>query len=340
MRFGETLAHLMNQQWRYIDYDALKMSIEDGACPREFLTLLMREIAAVDHCFERLMMEYQTGAGNPTSTHGTTAAALRTYAVLNYLACLKICKKQDKNVRRPKFAHNSIKAGLRKLRARVDANDEMVPFHTSTTAIIERELDRAFFCRALRGSALFEHAEDLQPESAPTEQPRSQCAICLEDMPTEPVVLPCSHSFCWACLTQCTAYGINKCPLCRVEQSLAPVEIEIETLLGNLAQGYFPSTRLPSHTRPTARSAGSAGSHLAAPLASASDLSSDSPPELTILTWNVCAVAFPFRAPLWQLLAGMILNSSWHDVSYDTSLLRSGQAVAPWPHQLISLLTP
>jgi hypothetical protein len=38
------------------------------------------------------------------------------------------------------------------------------------------------------------------------------CAICLEDK-TNSYFLPCSHSFCYNCITK----NITKCPLCRYE---------------------------------------------------------------------------------------------------------------------------
>ena len=44
-----------------------------------------------------------------------------------------------------------------------------------------------------------------------------ECAFCLED-PTQPVTLPCSHTFCKECTKAYKRYGINDvCPLCRAD---------------------------------------------------------------------------------------------------------------------------
>lgn len=40
------------------------------------------------------------------------------------------------------------------------------------------------------------------------------CPICCEIF-TDPVLLPCSHSFCRGCLKRCWDMGLRECPVCR-----------------------------------------------------------------------------------------------------------------------------
>lgn len=56
----------------------------------------------------------------------------------------------------------------------------------------------------------------------------------------DPVRLNCSHSFCWACLAQASAKDVSTCPVCRTEQKLNPISIEITAILGAPADKYNP----------------------------------------------------------------------------------------------------
>ncbi|XP_063758971.1 zinc-binding protein A33 [Eleginops maclovinus] len=46
------------------------------------------------------------------------------------------------------------------------------------------------------------------------------CPICF-DIFTDPVLLPCSHSFCRSCLKRCWETGLRECPVCRKRASKA-----------------------------------------------------------------------------------------------------------------------
>ncbi|XP_068192604.1 zinc-binding protein A33 [Antennarius striatus] len=48
------------------------------------------------------------------------------------------------------------------------------------------------------------------------------CPICC-DIFTDPVLLPCSHSFCRSCLKRCWDTGLRECPLCRKKASKASI---------------------------------------------------------------------------------------------------------------------
>ena len=57
--------------------------------------------------------------------------------------------------------------------------------------------------------------------------------------------------------------------------------------------------------------------------------------ELKVLSWNVCAIAPPFRAPAFSLIAGLVLlGESWHDDKHDVPLDALGvpgkQRVTRW----------
>uniref|UniRef100_A0A3Q0RC87 RING-type domain-containing protein n=1 Tax=Amphilophus citrinellus TaxID=61819 RepID=A0A3Q0RC87_AMPCI len=43
---------------------------------------------------------------------------------------------------------------------------------------------------------------------------KSRGNVCC-DIFTDPVLLPCSHSFCRGCLKHCWDTGIRECPVCR-----------------------------------------------------------------------------------------------------------------------------
>lgn len=74
-----------------------------------------------------------------------------------------------------------------------------------------------------------------------------------------------------------------------------------------------PILRLPTAAEEAA-SARRAQRHTAA-------LGNVSPQGLRILTWNVAAIAFPFRAPSLQVLAGVLLWQDWTDVFADLPIL-------------------
>jgi tRNA A-37 threonylcarbamoyl transferase component Bud32 len=67
------------------------------------------------------------------------------------------------------------------------------------------------------------------------------CPICL-DVLCNPVILSCTHRFCWSCLSQ-TSARMQSCPLCRKEQNLDPSNFHIDWILTEFLQQKFPQTR-------------------------------------------------------------------------------------------------
>ncbi|XP_057703572.1 E3 ubiquitin-protein ligase TRIM39-like [Corythoichthys intestinalis] len=69
-----------------------------------------------------------------------------------------------------------------------------------------------------------------------------QCPTCL-DIFKDPVILPCSHSFCRACLQHWKDKGERSCPICRTEfRSLdPPVNLALKNLCENLSRASVKS---------------------------------------------------------------------------------------------------
>ncbi|XP_057703578.1 E3 ubiquitin-protein ligase TRIM35-like [Corythoichthys intestinalis] len=73
-------------------------------------------------------------------------------------------------------------------------------------------------------------------------QDHLQCPTCL-DIFKDPVILPCSHNFCRACLQQWKDKGERSCPLCRTEmRSLeAPPNLALRNMCENLSRSPVKS---------------------------------------------------------------------------------------------------
>ncbi|XP_057703569.1 E3 ubiquitin-protein ligase TRIM35-like [Corythoichthys intestinalis] len=69
-----------------------------------------------------------------------------------------------------------------------------------------------------------------------------QCPTCL-DIFKDPVMLPCSHNFCRACLQQWKDAGERSCPVCRTEFSLMdpPLNLALRNMCENLSRASVKS---------------------------------------------------------------------------------------------------
>ena len=94
----------------------------------------------------------------------------------------------------------------------------------------------------------------------------------------DPAMLPCNHSFCWQCFASCAMQGSKNCTLCRTEQSLEPVNIEIETTLGCFAQDCYPMNQpeIPRPDTPSSEQGGGPGSQ-----SQLSEFQEEKPPKLS-----------------------------------------------------------
>lgn len=221
MKFGETFAASRHPQWRCIDYDALKALLKTGtASAVVFAAALYDEVMAVDMSFIRLRANCDGS--------DEYVEALRSHAVLNYIAVLKIQKK----------AYKRIHGGKTDLQDQDGWSD----------------LLRASFCEALLISSLFIDA----PSGAKTEAEDGRsdegtgCPVCLQCVVLS--TLPCGHGVCTSCLAHCASAGLGSCPLCRAPCTLDPACARVEAILGvgpSLAKKYEPASALapPSHAR-------------------------------------------------------------------------------------------
>ena len=284
MRFGETLAAHRLAGWRYVDYDVLKQMIKAGCTPRAFYDKLLLEISAVNGFF--LIQSSCKPAKQLTD--------LRRAAVLNYLAVLKISKKHAKIAKKLPNEGGGAKPAASEL---------------GLPQAVETELRASSFCVALRDPTFFEARYcDEEHDDSSASSSNETCAVCLESLASDNVRLGCQHAYCWTCLAGCAANGIKTCPLCRSEQSIAPVDIEIEALLGSSCSSptkYSPGIVLSPPSEPP------------------------EPRKLRVLSWNLCAIAFPFTAPGWKLGLGVLLGCSWHDRFRDAPLLPLEESSIP-----------
>lgn len=226
VRFGEILRTYSRPRWRYIQYNVLKNILKsmktksslpkDSAsrkkCSSRFVRALKSEIKAVDAFFaakkDALHVECTS-----SKNFSRTSDALHRYAVLNYLAVLKIVKKHDKRV--GPFQHLQKK------------NDVVRTLFTTT-----------FYKAIQRYEPLVSPTAGSQNVITPMSG--RSCPICLEEKVCVVTLPLCGHSFCWSCLSRCAAENHGSCPICRKTQSLRPSEIAIKDILGCLAEHYFP----------------------------------------------------------------------------------------------------
>jgi len=229
MKFGKILEERRHPNWRCISYETLKKKIKTSdyteESVRSFFDAIVHEIEEVDTFFQKIQAAFEKKDEN------VTAATLRSHAVLNYLAVLKILKKHDKRMQRS-----------------VEERGEMVSIQTPASESPKQALFKTSFCTSISaGSASF--CQDMSPEERRGHRRRRRassstnpCPVCFEDL-IDPAVLPCKHRFCWTCLANCATQGIKCCPLCRKEQSLEPVNLEIQTILGCTGHQYYPTNQ-------------------------------------------------------------------------------------------------
>jgi hypothetical protein len=232
MKFGSLYASeiaKLNQSsgaFRFLNYAMLKELCLSGCARDEFEAALRAEVKAVDLCYEELWDFFER-----TSEEEIQASALRGFAVLNYLALLKIQKKATKWLGECKQSTRLLNAKFCKALIR------------SSVFVETGRLDRA------RSGPASERATN--PEGA------ARCPVCLESIgAADPAQLSCSHTFCWACLATCAASGLRSCPICRKEQSLDPALRQIQELLGSVISStrYDPITQLDDEAQRTSKS--------------------------------------------------------------------------------------
>ena len=246
MKFGTTFAAARHPTWRCIDYDMLKAMIKRGCSTADFLVALSNEVILVDMHFMQLRetMRVADSVIDP--------AALRSHAVINYVALLKIIKK---------------------------ATRRLGGGHTALTKQQEKgwsHLLQSSFCQCLLLSSVFIETSprtatmvDDDGVDSPSsgrdngEQP-ANCPVCLQVVSL--LRLECGHGACEACLAHCASAGLKSCPLCRAPSTLDPACRLIEALPGHLCP-KVPAGGVPRRVRRRVRRWGGGCKHRLAGLA-------------------------------------------------------------------------
>lgn len=154
--------------------------------------------------------------------------ALRSFALLNYTAVIKAAKKWNKNVPgQPVDAHEILK---------------QQPFFSGP------QLPR-----------LVSRAEVLAGRLAPSGSRAAtdfQCPICFGVL-HNPVVLACTHRFCFNCIAKQGTSKRSECPVCRKPLEIETGELEIDPTLDDFIRTTFP----PQNETATAGAAGRSNSY-------------------------------------------------------------------------------
>jgi hypothetical protein len=288
MKFGVTLLTHRIPGWRYIDYEALKLAIQSaharlrvtGAVAEErarFFDILSFEIDAVESDFIAREREL---VGDQCEQCGRAAAALLldlvTHMVVNYLACLKIVKKFDKNFPGAVLSHKLryYLASQRFVRALCEPEffrltGDVVSMSTPLSPqqcaddnngiVNSKNVDGNADMRSLPGKRaltcptsnqlITTAASSSSSALSPDTHSHPTCPICLE-VSLLNCSLQCGHRFCVNCLLSAVAVNHHNCPLCRCEEPLNPINVHVQHVLGNFSQSanrYFPQNVFKFH---------------------------------------------------------------------------------------------
>jgi len=146
---------------------------------------------------------------------------LRYYVVLNYMAAYKIIKKRNKMLKTVKT---------------IDYLAVLMeqPFYTSIKLAQITVKTELLGLKVIPGQNINEN--------------NFTCSICL-DVLCNPVVLSCTHRFCWVCLSE-TSERMQSCPVCRKDQKLDPLNLNIDWILKEFLHQQFPQSQADVHTVP------------------------------------------------------------------------------------------
>jgi hypothetical protein len=228
MKFGKRLVRQADKSIAsfYVDYCSLKQDLKKATRGGQFEekqwnNMLDQELKKVNKFY--LEKEEQLGnqlkyfeenldrlASPEFKEFCRSLEVLRYYVVLNYMSIYKITKKRNKILKSAKPIeylsilmaqpfYNSLKL------ARIAVKTELLALK-----VIPGNLNEQDFA----------------------------CPICL-DVLCNPVVLSCTHRFCWSCISQ-TSSRMHSCPVCRKDQNLDPSNIHIDWILTEFLKQKFP----------------------------------------------------------------------------------------------------
>jgi hypothetical protein len=238
MKFGKRLVRQAHSEWvvYYLNYKELKLQLQrslsegdlEGKAWNQFLkeelqrinkffvdkeSLLVRQYSLLEQQLEA-STENISSLSNSFERYCRTLEIMRYYVVLNYMAIYKIIKKRNKTL---------------KSCAPIDFTKILVdqPFYKSIK-----------LARLTVKTELF--ALKIMPKEISVQN--FTCPICL-DVLCNPVVLSCTHRFCWSCLST-TSTTLQACPVCRKGQQLDPKNFTIDWILRDFLHSQFPNSQL------------------------------------------------------------------------------------------------
>ena len=217
--------------------------LEYHAIAREFIAALEAEMSKINTFYTRVVssmaddvrllrtVSEREGDLSSMSDLCETLNQLRKFIVLNYLGVIKIVKKHDKNAPHP-------------------VADRMIP-----------HLYAQPFYHSLQVAALYTEIDSLSRRGLKAvSRDDYTCPLC-SDLLECPVVLSCSHRFCWKCLSRAASSTSEHeaCPVCRKPQLLDPSNYLVDDLLLKFIRANFPkksnvgdARKLSSTTAPSA----------------------------------------------------------------------------------------
>jgi tRNA A-37 threonylcarbamoyl transferase component Bud32 len=237
MKFGKRLVRQAHSDWVsfYLDYKELKTKLKYSLSNGDFEGIswgngLQEELEKVNKFFvekETLLVRQfsQLEQLEETPSEGFAASSsfahycrtlelLRYYVVLNYMAIYKITKKRNKTL----------------------VSSKPIDF-------LSILLDQPFY-KSIKLARLTVKTELLAIKFLPGEinEKNFSCPVCL-DVLCNPVVLSCTHRFCWSCLSK-TATCLQACPVCRKNQHLDPKNFTIDWILRDFLHQQFPNSQV------------------------------------------------------------------------------------------------
>jgi len=241
MKFGKRLLRQAHAEWAlsYIDYDGLKHELKQAVVFGDvqglvWSNMLQNELHKVNEFYleKESQLALQLRTLEETSSHEGTfqqsfteycrfLELLRYYVVLNYMAVYKIIKKRNKMLKTVKT---------------IDYLAVLMeqPFYTSIKLAQITVKTELLGLKVIPGQNINEN--------------NFECSICL-DVLCNPVVLSCTHRFCWACLSE-TSERMQACPVCRKDQKLDPLNLNIDWILKEFLHQQFPQSQEDVHTVP------------------------------------------------------------------------------------------
>jgi len=242
MKFGKRLLRQAHAEWAefYMDYCSLKQELKQAILFGDlrglvWSNMLQTELYKVNKFYlekESLLCKQLRELEEKSSEelyyqecfteYCRFLEILRYYVVLNYMAVFKIIKKRNKVLRTVK--------SIDYLAILLDQY-----FYTSVKLACITVKTELLALKVIPGQNINEN--------------NFTCSICL-DVLCNPVVLSCTHRFCWSCLSK-TSERMQACPMCRKDQKLDPLNFNIDWILKEFLHQQFPQSQ--GDTRMVAR---------------------------------------------------------------------------------------